>query len=289
MADQLYQPGHRASPPLHTGGSREPGKISKLARHLVRRVILAVRVRLQDRYPQTYPVTGHEDRDVLWQAKCNALRRALEHHRLTQLDARRVLSLLAGRGERDCELDRLQPLTGLSAEDLERVVLLMGLHNLIEVQKRTPSGQSAPVLWACITSLGRRYASEFAFPADTTTKARAKHPHGFSGDPGTARTGDAEPPYEKDGLIYRALDALRPASRASVPALSAATGLPEATVLACLTVLGRSGLVDIEERVDHRGRLRWAEITGAGKEELDRLYCEEPSRQHPLAERKTTG
>ena len=288
MADQLYQSAYQTTPP-QTGNSGDPGRIPELARHLVCRAIREVRVRLQDRYPQSYPVTGHEDRDVLWQAKCNALRRALEHHRLTQLDARRVLSLLAGRGERGCELDRLQPLTGLSAGDLERVVLLMGLHNLIEVQKRTSHYRSAPVLWACITGLGRRYASEFAVPADTTTKGRAKHPHGLSGDPGTARSGDAEPPYEKDGLIYRALDTPRPVSRASVPALSAATGLPEATVLACLTVLSRAGLVDVEERVDHRGRLRWATITGAGKEELDCLYREEPLLQHPIPKRKTTG
>lgn len=286
MADQLYQPGHRASPPPRTGGSRGPGKISKLARRLIRRVTLAVRTRLRSGYPRPYPVTGHEDRDVLWQAKCNALRRALEHHRLTQLDARRVLSLLAAFGERGCELDRLEPLTGLFAEDLERAVLLLGLHNLIEVQKRTSYAHSEFVLWACATGHGRRYASEFAFPVGTT--GGDKHPHSLSADHGRSRPGDIKPPAETDGLVYPVLEALRLVSRASVPTLVTTTGLPKATVAACMTVLGRAGLIDVEERPDYRGRLRWATITQRGREELERLYRDGASWQPAHPEKEAT-
>ena len=120
---------------------------------------------------------GHQERDVLWRAKCNAFRRALLDHGLTEAQACQVLVCLStpegrgpgrgrnrgsGRGrDRGCELASLGSLTSLSTDVLDRVVPLMGLQSFITVEERDVCGRpGATTLFVRATEHGLRYVGE---------------------------------------------------------------------------------------------------------------------------------
>lgn len=101
--------------------------------------------------------------DILWQAKTNALRRALTDHNLTQPDTLRLLAALAT-NTRGYELASLPRITGLAEAVLERAVPLLGLQNFIRVElrvERRPCLRRPPaVMWVSPTEHGLRYVAE---------------------------------------------------------------------------------------------------------------------------------
>lgn len=111
-------------------------------------------------------------RDVLWQAKRNAFRRALSDHNLNEAQACRILASLLIRTPRcgargyarsyapGCELARLDSLSGLNASVLEQAVPLMGLQGFITVEQRNVAGRTSTILWVSATDHGIRYAAE---------------------------------------------------------------------------------------------------------------------------------
>lgn len=162
----------------------------------VRRLRLAARTfgaRLTFQCVRSRPLTGGEQgRDVLWQARCNAFRRALSDYELTEDQACRILDSLIGGGpgrrelgdyDRGCELSRLGSLSGIGPNDIERAVPLMGLQGFIAVEQRSISGHPVPILWVSATEHGIRYTGE-AHPsvherrASRTTGQQAGSPDG---------------------------------------------------------------------------------------------------------------
>lgn len=110
---------------------------------------------------------------MLWRAKRNAFRRALLNHGVTEHQAREILRFLASREAGGCELVLIGRLTGLGAQVLDRMVPLMGLHNLITIEERSRCGGLRPILWVSPTGHGLLYAGGVAAaPAGPATPQR---------------------------------------------------------------------------------------------------------------------
>lgn len=159
-----------------------------MRRGLLNRVLSVVRsfaARLMPARIHSAACEAGRSRDVLWRAKCNAFRRALLDHHLTEAEACRILvSLLTRkprgcnpRSGRGCELARLSSLSGLSPRVLDQAIPLMGLQGFITVEQRSVGGDLGTVLWVSATEHGARYAGESGLsfvqgPANATTEAR---------------------------------------------------------------------------------------------------------------------
>lgn len=86
------------------------------------------------------------------------------------------------------------------------------------------------------------------------------------------------------------LEMLYPVSRASLSTLGNLTGLSPALVRAEICRLQSEGLVNVEERVDHRGRLKWACLTNHGRQALKEHHrtCTRTPASHTTTDERTT-
>lgn len=70
------------------------------------------------------------------------------------------------------------------------------------------------------------------------------------------------------GTPIQIMELLRPVTRASSATLAILTDLPRPFVEASLRRLHEYGFVRIQDRVDHRGRLLWGQLTEQGRQAL---------------------